>query len=95
MMMMKRAGKMTVLYLLRGYKRLISPLVPPACRYLPTCSEYAMEAVDQHGALRGGVLAVWRLLRCHPFTPGGYDPAPKHCDETSIHKVLQTPGLKP
>jgi uncharacterized protein len=69
---MKRA----VFLLLRGYKWLISPLFPPACRYLPTCSEYAMDAVDRHGALRGGLMAAWRLLRCHPFTPGGYDPVP-------------------
>lgn len=73
---MKQAVKIAVVQLLRGYKWLISPLFPPACRYVPTCSEFAMEAVDRHGALRGGLLAAWRLLRCHPFTPGGYDPVP-------------------
>ena len=49
------------------YKRLISPMLPHACRFVPTCSEYAMEAVERHGVLRGSMLAAWRLLRCHPF----------------------------
>ena len=49
----------------------------PACRYVPTCSEYAMEAVERYGALRGGVMALLRLLRCHPFASGGYDPVPQ------------------
>ena len=60
--------------LLRLYKYLISPLLPVACRYTPTCSEYAMEAVAQYGVVRGGAKAVWRIFRCHPFTKGGYDP---------------------
>ncbi len=63
-------------FALRVYKRWISPALPPACRYVPSCSEYAMEAIERHGALRGGGLAVWRLLRCHPFAQGGYDPVP-------------------
>ncbi len=66
-----------VLSVLRGYKWALSPLLPPACRYVPTCSEYAMEAVDRYGVLRGGVMAMWRVLRCHPFVPGGYDPVVK------------------
>jgi uncharacterized protein len=66
--------RQAVVMLIRGYKRAISPLLPPSCRYLPTCSEYAMEAVELHGVLRGGWLAVARLLRCHPFAKGGYDP---------------------
>lgn len=60
--------------LLRGYKLVISPLLPPSCRYTPTCSEYAMEAVRRYGVLRGLMLAMLRLLRCHPFAKGGYDP---------------------
>ena len=56
------------------YKRWISPAFPPSCRYVPTCSEYAMEAVERYGALRGGLMATWRLLRCHPFAKGGLDP---------------------
>jgi putative membrane protein insertion efficiency factor len=63
-----------VLLLLRGYKWAVSPLLPPSCRYVPTCSEYAMEAVERYGALRGGWMAMARLLRCHPFAKGGYDP---------------------
>jgi putative membrane protein insertion efficiency factor len=74
---MQSAAKFVVLQMLRGYKWAISPLFPPACRYVPTCSEYAMEAVERYGALRGGFIAVMRLLRCHPFAHGGYDPVVK------------------
>jgi len=63
-----------VLQMLRGYKWAISPMFPPACRYTPTCSEYAMEAVERYGVLRGGLKAAARILRCHPFAKGGYDP---------------------
>ena len=56
------------------YKRFISPLLPPACRFYPTCSEYAMQAIAQHGILRGSLMALWRLARCHPFSKGGFDP---------------------
>jgi uncharacterized protein len=63
-----------VLTLLRAYKWLISPLLSPACRYVPSCSEYAMEAVAQYGVVRGGWKAARRLARCHPFATGGYDP---------------------
>jgi len=63
-----------VVLLLRGYKWAVSPLLPPSCRYVPTCSEYAMEAVERYGALRGSWMAVARLLRCHPFAKGGYNP---------------------
>jgi len=65
---------LVALWLLRTYKRWISPALPPSCRYVPTCSEYAIEAVERYGALRGGFMAAWRLLRCHPFVKGGYDP---------------------
>ncbi|MGA9564749.1 MAG: membrane protein insertion efficiency factor YidD [Candidatus Korobacteraceae bacterium] len=61
---------------LRGYKRWISPMLPHACRFEPTCSEYALEAVERHGALRGSWLALTRLLRCHPLARAGYDPVP-------------------
>ena len=67
-----------VLWMLRAYKRVLSPLLPPACRYVPTCSEYAAEAVEMHGLLRGGLMAAWRVLRCHPFVKGGYDPVPRN-----------------
>lgn len=71
---MRGAGKRVVLLILRGYKWAVSPLLPPACRYVPTCSEYAMEAVERFGVVRGGVMAVWRVFRCHPLVKGGYDP---------------------
>jgi len=63
-------------FVLRNYKRWLSPALPAGCRYVPTCSEFAAEAVAHHGAWRGGLMAVWRLLRCHPFARGGYDPVP-------------------
>ncbi|MGA2966054.1 MAG: membrane protein insertion efficiency factor YidD [Terriglobales bacterium] len=69
--------KSLALGLLRGYKRWISPAFRPACRYVPTCSEYAMEAVERYGALRGLAMAGWRVLRCHPLAKGGYDPVVK------------------
>jgi uncharacterized protein len=59
-----------------GYRRFISPLLPPVCRFAPSCSEYALEALRVHGAVRGLWLAARRLARCHPFNPGGYDPVP-------------------
>jgi len=70
--------KGALLWLLRHYKRFISPALPAACRYVPSCSEYAQEAVARYGAMRGTALSAWRLLRCNPFTRGGYDPVPKH-----------------
>jgi uncharacterized protein len=74
---MRQLPKLVALQLLRAYKWAISPLFPPSCRYVPTCSEYAMEAVERYGALRGGMMAALRLLRCHPFAKGGLDPVVK------------------
>jgi len=62
--------------LVRGYQRFVSPALPPSCRFYPSCSAYALEAVQVHGALRGSWLAVRRLSRCHPFHAGGLDPVP-------------------
>ena len=66
----------TLLGLIRGYQKFISPALPPACRFYPSCSQYAIEAIARHGALRGSWLAARRLARCHPFHPGGVDPVP-------------------
>jgi uncharacterized protein len=62
--------------LIRGYQLAISPALPPSCRFTPSCSQYALEAVTRHGALKGSWLAACRLVRCHPFHPGGFDPVP-------------------
>jgi putative membrane protein insertion efficiency factor len=59
-----------------AYRRWVSPALPARCRFYPSCSAYALEAIATHGAFRGFRMAVWRLLRCHPFHPGGYDPVP-------------------
>ena len=68
--------KTALLFLIRFYRAAISPLFPPSCRYVPTCSAYAMEALEKYGAWKGGWLACKRILRCHPFHKGGYDPVP-------------------
>jgi putative membrane protein insertion efficiency factor len=65
-----------VLGLLVGYQRFVSPTFPPSCRFYPSCSQYAKEAIAKHGVLRGGILAVRRILRCHPLHPGGVDLVP-------------------
>lgn len=65
-----------LIFLVKGYRLLISPILPPSCRFYPSCSEYAVEALSKHGALRGGWLTLRRLGRCHPFCAGGVDPVP-------------------
>lgn len=69
--------KKMLISFLRFYKSSISPLLPNACKYTPTCSEYAMEAIEKHGIIKGCALSAWRLLRCNPFSKGGYDPVPE------------------
>lgn len=66
--------KKILIGLINFYRKWLSPLKPPTCRFVPTCSEYALEAIAKYGAFRGGVLAVKRILRCHPFGESGYDP---------------------
>jgi hypothetical protein len=68
--------KRAVLGLLAFYRRFISPALPPSCRFAPTCSEYTYQAVERYGIVRGVWMGVRRILRCHPFHPGGYDPVP-------------------
>lgn len=70
--MMSRLFKLII----RFYQLCISPLIPPRCRYTPTCSQYALEAINKHGACKGGCLAAKRICRCHPFGGSGYDPVP-------------------
>jgi putative membrane protein insertion efficiency factor len=69
--------KPLLIFLVRFYKRFISPLKPRSCRFYPTCSSYALEALERHGAFWGSYLAIRRILRCHPLNPGGYDPVPQ------------------
>lgn len=64
------------LLLIRGYQRLLSPILPPSCRFVPSCSQYGHEAIAKYGIIRGGALGAWRILRCNPFGGGGYDPVP-------------------
>jgi uncharacterized protein len=85
---MREISKTAMLSILRGYKWAISPLLPMSCRYVPTCSEYAMEAVERYGVLRGGLMAGWRLLRCHPFVKGGLDPVVKTVPPQPHHQDI-------
>lgn len=94
-----RAGQQTrpgsaaarlLIVLLTGYRRFVSPLLGPRCRFYPSCSAYALEAVQVHGALRGSWLAVRRLSRCHPFHPGGLDPVPGRDREQEVATVAAT-----
>ena len=71
--------KTVCLAVLAAYRVCLSPWLGPACRFEPTCSEYASQAIERFGVLRGGGLALWRLLKCHPFHPGGYDPITGGC----------------
>jgi putative membrane protein insertion efficiency factor len=75
-------------WILHGYKRVISPMLPNACRFYPSCSDYATEAVELHGVVRGFALAAWRLLRCQPFSRGGFDPVPRPAGEHAHVRAL-------
>ena len=69
--------KRLLIILIKLYRKYISPLKRyPSCRYIPTCSQYAVEAIEKYGAIKGGLLALWRIIRCNPFSKGGYDPVP-------------------
>lgn len=69
--------KRPLIWLIRFYQRAISPLSQPCCKYYPTCSNYGLQAIERFGALKGGLLTLWRILRCNPFSKGGYDPVPE------------------
>ena len=73
---LRSAPKRALLWLIRFYRACLSPMHPPCCRFTPTCSQYALEAVEKYGAVKGGWLALRRILRCNPFHEGGYDPVP-------------------
>lgn len=68
--------KYIFIYLIKFYQKFISPLKPPSCRFYPTCSQYSIESIKKYGSIKGSYLAIKRILRCHPFNPGGYDPVP-------------------
>jgi len=68
--------KNILIAMIRFYQKFLSPLKHTRCPYTPTCSQYAIEAIEKHGVLKGGLLAAWRILRCNPFSKGGYDPVP-------------------
>ena len=68
--------KKVLIILIKGYKMFISPMTGSHCRFYPTCSQYGLEAIEKYGALKGSALTIWRILRCNPFSKGGYDPVP-------------------
>ena len=74
--------KKLLLKIIRFYQKKISPHTPPACKYYPTCSQYAFEAIENFGVFKGSALALWRFLRCNPFSKGGYDPVPQKKEKT-------------
>lgn len=74
--MKKSAGKIIIIKGIKVYQKYISPIKTTTCPYFPTCSCYGLEAVEKHGAIKGSFLAAWRILRCNPFSRGGYDPVP-------------------
>lgn len=76
MRLLRRIVQKVLIFGVRAYQVIFRPIMPPVCRYEPSCSDYALEALRVHGPLRGVGLAVWRICRCHPFTAGGFDPVP-------------------
>ncbi len=68
--------KKVLIFLIRMYRKYVSPMKPPSCRFYPTCSAYAIQAIEKYGAFKGSFLALKRILKCHPLHPGGYDPVP-------------------
>lgn len=83
----RRLPALALIGVVRAYQLVISPMTPPSCRYYPSCSSYAVLALQRHGLLRGGWLAARRLARCHPWTPGGVDDVPPARDRTPVHSA--------
>ncbi|MGB1449640.1 MAG: membrane protein insertion efficiency factor YidD [Flavobacteriaceae bacterium] len=73
---MRNPLKSAMIYMIKGYQGFISPLLPPSCRFTPSCSHYGIEAIEKHGIFRGTYLTINRILRCHPWSKGGHDPVP-------------------
>lgn len=69
--------KRPLIWLIKFYRKYISPKTPPSCKFTPTCSHYGLEAIERFGAFKGGFMTLWRILRCNPFSKGGYDPVPQ------------------
>ncbi|WP_338983267.1 membrane protein insertion efficiency factor YidD [Fusobacterium nucleatum] len=78
--------KKILILLIRFYQKFISPMFPAKCRFYPTCSQYTLEAIKEHGAIKGTYLGIRRILKCHPFHEGGYDPVPKKENKNSEGK---------
>jgi len=92
---MRQLAKLVTLQMLRAYKWAISPLFPPSCRYVPTCSEYCMEAVERYGVVRGALMGIARILRCHPFARGGYDPVVRDSEGHSFRGCEKSDSSAP
>lgn len=92
---LSRLPRRGVVLLLRLYRAVISPLYGPTCRFYPSCSEYALVAVERHGVLRGSGLAAWRLLRCNPWNRGGVDPVPPVRNAANVVRIGTTPAPSP
>ncbi|GAJ57726.1 MULTISPECIES: membrane protein insertion efficiency factor YidD [Geobacillus] len=76
-----------LIWCIRFYQRFLSPLKPPTCRFYPTCSNYGIEAIQRFGAIKGGWLTAKRILKCHPFHPGGFDPVPEPSEHAKRNKI--------
>lgn len=87
-----RAITTTLVWGVRGYRLAVSPLLPPSCRFTPTCSNYAIEALERKGLFTGIRMAAWRLLRCHPFHPGGFDPVERPPGPDSLSGRVESGG---
>ncbi|MGW8194401.1 MAG: membrane protein insertion efficiency factor YidD [Desulforhopalus sp.] len=73
-MKLRKIPRILLVGFVKGYQYAVSPFLPPTCRFVPSCSTYTIQAIEKHGAVRGSLLGLWRILRCHPFSRGGYDP---------------------